>query len=72
MMKFNRVRVECYNNGYFGFIEIFTDIDQKQIEKELNQFVCSGFDCFKIHKTIADKNGEKIQRQTLILRKKLL
>jgi len=72
MMKFKRVIVECYNNGYCGFIEIFTDIDQKQIEKELNHFVCSSFDCFKIQKTIADENGEKIQKQTLILRKKRL
>lgn len=49
MKKYKKVRVECYKNGYLGYVEIFTDITAEQLEKQLQHFEASGFDYLRIN-----------------------
>lgn len=59
--KYKEVKVRCYKTGQNLYSEIFQNITEKQLEKELNKMVRAGWDRFDI-----DTDGKK---RTLVLKK---
>ena len=59
--KYKQVKVRCFKTGQNLYLEIFQNITEKQLEKELNKMVQAGWDRFDI-----DTDGKK---RTLVLKK---
>lgn len=61
MIKFKEAKVDCYRNNQNLYSEIFTDIEQRELDKELDNFAKVGYD-----KLVITIDGKK---QILILAK---
>jgi len=61
MKRYKEVKVRCFKTGQNLYSEIFQNISEKQLEKELNKKVQAGWDRFDI-----DADGKK---RTLVLKK---
>ena len=59
--KFKQVKVQCFKTGQNLYSEIFQNISEKKLEKELNKMIQAGWDRFDI-----DTDGKK---RTLVLKK---
>jgi len=62
-MKYRKVRVDCFkgNAKYMLYSEIFTDIEQRELDKQLDNFARVGYD-----KLVITIDGKK---QTFVLAK---
>ncbi len=60
--KYKEVKVRCFKTGQNLYSEIFQNITEKQLEKELNKKVQAGWNRFDI-----DTDGKK---RTLVLKKR--
>jgi len=60
--KYKCVIVNCFKTGQNLYSEIYQDIDEAELEKELNKKVQAGYDRFDI-----DTDGKK---KTLVLEKR--
>lgn len=60
--KYKQVKVRCFKTGQNLYSEIFQNITEKQLEKELNKMARAGWDRFDI-----DTDGKK---RTLVLKKR--
>lgn len=58
--KYKEVKVDCFKTGQNLYSEIFQNITEKQLEKELNKMAQAGWDRFDI-----DTDGKK---RTLVLK----
>ena len=67
--KYKEIKVRCFKTGQNLYSEIFQNITEKELEKELNRKAKCGWDKFVIERT--DKN-ENTRSQTLILDKSRL
>lgn len=67
--KYKQVKVRCFKTGQNLFSEIFQNITEKKLEKELNKMVQAGWDRFDIKRTDENNNTHI---NTLILNKSRL
>ncbi len=61
MTRYKQVKVDCFKTGQNLVSEIFENITEKQLEKELNKMVKAGWDKFVIEKSnMCGKKAVKI------------
>jgi hypothetical protein len=61
MKRYKEVKVDCFKTSQNLFSEIFTDIDQRELNRELDNFAKVGYD-----KLVITIDGKK---QTFVLAK---
>ena len=69
MKRYKEVKVRCFKTGQNLYSEIFQNIDEAELEKQLNKMVRAGYDRFDIERTDENKNTHI---NTLILNKSRL